>query len=194
MFKLNIIVLFLPLDFSNTVFWGQDFFLCHLSWGRVDFYRVRLCGKIFSWSPDRLIFKLTGMFTALVVFFLPLSQWQCKYYHNKHLDLSINPPLWNPSMNLRRSATGNSNKSDIQSPPSCLWSTTTSRTLCPFVTSQTKMLCTFLASLIQAMHQNDLSLLDWTTTTTTTLFNVFKHEGPCYTIIFTCFILCMFKM
>lgn len=59
---------------------GTGFFLCHLSWGRVDFYRVRLCGKIFSWSPDRLIFKLTGMFTALLVFFLPLSQWQCKYY------------------------------------------------------------------------------------------------------------------
>jgi len=32
MFKLNIIVLFLPLDFSNTVFWGQDFF-CVISHG-----------------------------------------------------------------------------------------------------------------------------------------------------------------
>jgi hypothetical protein len=49
--NLNIIVLFLPcavsLDFSNTVFWGLDF-LCHLAWGRIDFYRLRLCGKIFS--------------------------------------------------------------------------------------------------------------------------------------------------
>ena len=65
--------------FKHSVF-GTAFFLCHLAWGRLEFYRLRLCGNIFSWSPNCLVFKLTGMFIALVVFSLPLSHWQCKYY------------------------------------------------------------------------------------------------------------------
>jgi hypothetical protein len=70
---------------------GTGFFLCHFAWGRIDFYRLRLCGKIFSWSPDRLVFKLTVMFIALVVFSLPLSYWQWKYYisFSKYVYFSI---------------------------------------------------------------------------------------------------------